>query len=68
MAAARRPAHGGPAISPFTPTREYGELVWAAVLGQPWKPAPFIGLAAFAVVFAAVAVIGYRRDEGVKYH
>ena len=55
------------AVSPFLPTRQWGEVVWWAV-GEgslaPWAPA---GLAASTAVFAALAVWGYRRDEGERY-
>ena len=55
------------AVSPFLPTRQWGEVVWWAV-GEgslaPWAPA---GLAASTAVFAALAVWGYRRDEGARY-
>ncbi len=54
-------------ISPYLPTRLWGELTWPAVLGETASLTPLLGLAAYAVLFAALAVWGYRRDEGIKY-
>lgn len=48
------------AISPFTPTRQFGDLLWNAPHGVAW--APLAALAAFALLFGAIAVAGYRRD------
>ena len=52
-------------ISPFTPTRQFAELLWNAPQGF-YGPALF-GLGCFAVVFAILAGIGYRRDERQRY-
>ena len=58
-------------ISPYLPTRLWGEITWPAVLGDTasltTSPADWLGLAGYAVLFAALAVWGYRRDEGTKY-
>lgn len=54
-------------ISPFTPTRQYGELVWAAVGGEP-PPVSAIGiLLVYAVLLSGLAYWGYRRNEGQRY-
>ena len=54
-------------ISPYMPTRLWGEVTWPAVLGETASLTDWFGLAAYAAIFAALAVWGYRRDEGTKY-
>lgn len=54
------------AISPFTPTRQYGELLWSVVDKHAVLPA-VITLTLYALVFAALAFLGYRRDEKARY-
>lgn len=52
-------------VSPYTPTRQFADLLWNAPQGFS-GPALF-GLACFAVAFAVLATIGYRRDERQRY-
>jgi ABC-2 type transport system permease protein len=53
-------------ISPYLPTRQFGELLWSingtgnAVIALAW-------LSAYAAFFAVVASLGYRRDERKRY-
>lgn len=54
-------------LSPFLPTRQWAELLWPAVLGQPWRAAHWLALLGFACAFAALAAWGYRRDEGQRF-
>jgi ABC-2 type transport system permease protein len=54
-------------ISKVLPTRQIGELAWAAVLGQPWTVQPWLWLVGYSVLFGVIAAAGYRRDEGVRY-
>lgn len=54
-------------VSIVLPTRQFGELAWAAVLGLDWPLSAWLWVAAYTVVFGALAVWGYRRDEGAKY-
>lgn len=54
-------------ISPFTPTRHWGELVWQAVTGEAWRAQDFLSLAVFALLFGAISLWGYRRDEGQRF-
>jgi ABC-2 type transport system permease protein len=54
-------------ISPFTPTRQYGELVWAAVSGQPPPVSALQILFAYALLLFGLAYWGYRRNEGQRY-
>ena len=54
-------------ISPYMPTRLWGELSWPAVLGETGSVTDWLGLVAYGVLFAALAVWGYRRDEGTHY-
>lgn len=53
------------AISPFTPTRQFGDLLWNAPHGV--SSAPLLALAAFSLLFAAVAAAGYRRDRASRF-
>lgn len=55
------------AVSPYLPTRLWGEVTWAAVGGQSASIGDWLGLLAYAAGFGAVAVWGYRRDEGASY-
>lgn len=53
------------AISPYTPTRQFGDLLWNAPHGV--AGVPLAALAAFAMLFAAVAAAGYRRDRAARF-
>jgi ABC-2 type transport system permease protein len=53
-------------VSLAMPSRAYAELVIAAATGA-WPPPETAALAGWAVAFGALAVIAYRRDEGVRY-
>lgn len=55
------------AISIWLPTRRMVELAWSAVGGRPMLAEHWGMLAAYAVLFAALALWGYRRDEGNRY-
>jgi ABC-2 type transport system permease protein len=55
------------AFSPYLPIRQYGDLVWSTVLGQPWQITSCLGLLAYTLIFGALAAWGYRRDEGLRY-
>ena len=55
------------ALSPFMPTRQWGEVVWPTVNGMPWHLEPFLWLAGFTLLFGALALWGYRRDEGQRF-
>jgi ABC-2 type transport system permease protein len=52
------------AVSPYLPTRIWGEVTWAAVQGQGTSLGYWLGLVAYGVGFALIALRGYRRDEG----
>jgi ABC-2 type transport system permease protein len=54
-------------ISPYLPTRLWGEVTWAAVRGQAASLWDLLGLLAYAASFATLAAWGYRRDEGASY-
>jgi ABC-2 type transport system permease protein len=54
-------------VSRYLPTRQWGEVTWAAVQGQASSLGDWLGLAAWAVGFASLAAWGYRRDEGASY-
>jgi ABC-2 type transport system permease protein len=55
------------AISPYLPTRALADVLSATVSGDAFSPRPWLILAAFAALFAATAVWGYRRDEGRRF-
>lgn len=55
------------AISPYVPTRSFGDIVWASVSARLWPPQALAALAAYAAIFAMLALWGYRRDEGRRY-
>lgn len=50
-------------ISPWTPTRQWGDVLWPAVTGAPWRVSHWLVLAAYTAGFAALAAWGFRRDE-----
>ena len=54
-------------VSPFVPTRQFGNALWSAAEGHLWRPRDWALLAGWAAVFAALAAWGYRRDEGRRY-
>ena len=49
------------------PTQLWGETTWPTVLGEGASLTPWLGLAAYAALFTALAVWGYRRDEITHY-
>ncbi|HEY0384223.1 MAG TPA: ABC transporter permease [Candidatus Elarobacter sp.] len=55
------------AVSPYMPTRHFGELVWAAVLAQPIPLASCAWLAGYSVLFGAIAYFGFRREQARRY-
>jgi ABC-2 type transport system permease protein len=54
-------------VSRFLPTRALSDGLVAAVLGGGVDWGAWAALAGFSVVFAALAVAGYRRDEGRRF-
>lgn len=54
-------------LSPYLPTRQWGNVLWEAVGGAPWRAQHWLSLAGYALAFALLAVWGYRRDEGERY-
>lgn len=53
-------------ISPYLPTRQFGELLWSIVgAGDAAHALP--SLALYSLIFAILAAIGYRRDERTRY-
>ncbi|HVM57454.1 MAG TPA: ABC transporter permease [Gaiellaceae bacterium] len=54
-------------ISTYTPTRQWANALWGAIAGDPLRPTPWLVLAAYLIVFALVATVGYRRDEGQRF-
>ena len=58
--------HFAQVVSPFLPTRQFGELLWS-IIGSHAPLRPLLGLAFYAVVFGSLAAFGYRRDERQRY-
>jgi ABC-2 type transport system permease protein len=54
------------AISVYLPTRNYGEMLWSVGSHEQIGRSVAV-LALYAVVFAALTLIGYRRDEKTRY-
>ena len=54
-------------ISPYLPTRSWGEIVAAAVGHGPWRWTALFILGAWGGAFAVLATWGYRRDEGERF-
>ena len=54
-------------IGPYLPTRHLAALLVAVARGTPWDATDWTALAAFAVVFAVAAFVGYRRDERSRH-
>lgn len=50
-------------ISPYLPTRMYGEIIWAAVLKQNLEMKYVWGLCAYAVIFLGLSLFLFRRLE-----
>ena len=54
-------------VSRFLPTRALSDGLVAAVVGRGIDWSAWASLTGFALVFGAVAVAGYRRDEGRRF-
>jgi ABC-2 type transport system permease protein len=55
------------AVSPYLPTRALGDLLAATADGRPLGLRAAGGLALFTIGFAALAAVGFRRDEGRNF-
>ncbi|MGC9991457.1 MAG: ABC transporter permease [Candidatus Cybelea sp.] len=53
-------------ISPYLPTRQFGDLLWS-VVGQGDATRAVVGLASYTLIFGFIAAIGYHRDERKRY-
>ena len=55
-------------VAPYLPTYHYAQLAWSAV-GAPAEPmaTSLAWLAAYTVLFLALAVRAYRREEQQKF-
>ena len=55
-------------VAPYLPTYHYGQLAWSAVGAASESVATSLGwLAAYTVLFLALAVRAYRREEQQKF-
>ncbi len=55
------------AISPYTPARQWGDVLWPAVTGDPWRASHWLALAGYALAFGVLAAWGFARDELRNY-
>ena len=55
-------------ISVYLPTRIYGEILWATVQSQRVETKYFLGMIAYAGLFALISWAGYRRDTDRRLH
>ncbi|MHB8461213.1 MAG: ABC transporter permease [Vulcanimicrobiaceae bacterium] len=53
-------------LSPYFPTRQFGEAMWAAVRGANFAQ-PLLWLAVFCAAMLLLAAIGYRRDQRTRF-
>jgi len=51
------------ALSPYTPTRQWGDILWPAVADERWSATHWLLLGAYTVGFGALAAWGFARDE-----
>lgn len=54
------------AVSPYLPTRQFGELLWS-VATPGHAASALLWLAGFSVIFLGLALRGYRLDERARY-
>lgn len=54
-------------LSKYLPTRSYGEIVWALVNHNPLEQKWIWIHLGYSMVFLALAVWSYRRDEGARF-
>lgn len=53
-------------VSPYTPTRQLGEIAWAAVLDLPVPLGSLQGLGIYAAISIVIALVMWRRDETLR--
>ena len=53
-------------ISPYLPTRYFGEILWSFVRRESISINQIIPLTLYAIVFALIAYIGFRKDQGER--
>jgi len=51
------------AISPYIPTRQWGDILWPAVSGEGWTATHWLLLGTYTLGFGALAAWGFARDE-----
>ncbi len=54
-------------LSPYLPTRMYGELVWGVLLQQEVENKFLIGLAIYLAIFGLISAYLYRQEEERRY-
>jgi len=54
-------------ISPYLPSRQWMELVWPAIAGNPWKTSPWLAVAGFSLLFAGLAIWAQQRDDHIRF-
>lgn len=59
--------HAVARLSPYTPTRQWGDVLWPTVAGTAWGWQHWLALLGYTAAFGALAAWGYRRDEGQRF-
>jgi ABC-2 type transport system permease protein len=54
-------------VSPLVPTRPFGNVLWDAAAGRPWRLQDWALLLVWSAAFGLLANWGFRRDEGRRY-
>ncbi len=54
-------------ISPYLPTRMYGELVWSALLQKEIENRYLAGLAMYLLIFLLLAIFLFKQEEERNY-
>lgn len=54
-------------ISRFTPTRQWGDVLWPTVTGGSQAWSHWLALLGFSCAFGLLAAWGYRRGEGQRF-
>ncbi len=59
--------HALTVVSRYTPTRQWGDLLWSSAAGGTWAASHWLILAGYTVAFGLAARWGYQRDEGRRF-
>jgi len=54
-------------FSPYLPSRQWMELVWAAMSGKQWNSSHWLAVAGFILIFVLLAGWAQQRDERIRF-